>query len=115
MELAALQSRAASPAPSLDRLAGNAHLSEQEKIAEAGRQFEAILVRQILSEATKPVFKSAFTPNSAQAGIYQDMVVNQLADNVTRSGGLGLAHSLDRELSRQLRTAPTASTPAAHD
>ena len=103
------------PAQPLERLAGNARLSEQEKVAEAGRQFEAILVRQILSEATKPVFKSAFTPDSAQAGIYQDMVVNQLADNVTHSAGLGLARSLDRELSRQLRTTPAAISPAAHD
>lgn len=115
MELAALQSRAASASLPLDRLAENKQLSEPQKVAEAGRQFEAIMLRQILGEAMKPAFKSEFTGQSAQAGIYQDLVVNQLADNLTRSGGLGLAKSLSRDLTRQLSTAPKLSKPPGHD
>lgn len=114
MELPALQPRVAAGQP-LEQLAQSRHLSEAQKVAESGRQFEAILVRQILGEAMKPVFKSEFTSNSAQAGVYQDMVVNQLAEQVTAAGGLGLATSLHRELSRQLGAAPSPSTDSTHD
>ncbi len=115
MELAALPSRTVAPNLPLDRLAENKSLTEQEKVAEAGRQFEAVLLRQILGEAMKPVFKSKFTNQSAQSGIYQDMVVNQMADNVTRAGGLGLATSLNRDLTRQLSSALKPPAPLAHD
>lgn len=115
MELTALQPRVDATNLPLDRLAENRQLSESQKVTEAGRQFEAILLRQILGEAMKPVFKSEFTGQSAQAGIYQDMVVNQLADNLTRSGGMGLAKSLNHELARQLSTAPKLSESTAHD
>ncbi|MEN9573752.1 MAG: hypothetical protein RL514_1607 [Verrucomicrobiota bacterium] len=115
MELTALPTRTAPANLSLERLAANQSLTEKEKVGEAGRQFEAVLLRQILGEAMKPVFKSEFTSQSAQAGIYQDMVVNQMADNVTRAGGLGLATSLNRDLTRQLSSALKPSAPLAHD
>ncbi len=115
MELPALQPRAESARLPLERLAENRQLSDSAKVAQAGRQFEAILLRQILGEAMKPVFKSEFTTNSAQAGIYQDMVVNQLAEQVTASGGLGLASSLQRQLSRQLSAAAQPLSPPTHD
>lgn len=115
MELTALQSRVNATNLPLDQLADNRSLTETQKVAEAGRQFEAVLLRQILGEAMKPVFKSEFTGQSAQAGIYQDMIVNQMADNLTRSGGVGLAANLGRDLSRQLSTAPQPTDSTAHD
>jgi flagellar protein FlgJ len=80
-------------------LAGNASLTEKQKIAEASRQFEAILLRQILSEAQKPVITSEFTDNSTAAGIYQDFIVNQMSDSMSKSGGLGLAKVFEQQLS----------------
>ena len=57
MELTALSPRAAAAANlPLDQLANNARLSEAQKVAEAGRQFEAVLLRQILGEGMKPAF-----------------------------------------------------------
>ena len=72
-------------------------------------------LRQNLGEGMKPVFKSEFTRQSAQADIYQDMVVNQLADNLTKAGGIGLAKGLNRDLNRQNTSAPKASGATAHD
>jgi Rod binding domain-containing protein len=85
----------------LDRLAANANVSEPEKIAVASRAFEALLLRQILQETQRPVFASKFVGNSTVDGIYRDMVVEQLADNISRSGSFGLAKSLTGELTRQ--------------
>ena len=60
-------------------------------------------------------FKSKFIGNTTTDGIYRDLVVNQLADSISKSGSFGLAKSLAGELQHQtgaVRT--TASTlPAA--
>ena len=85
----------------LESLAKNSALTQDQKIAEASRQFEAVLLRQFLSESQKPVISSEFTDDSSTAGIYRDMVTNQLADNLSRGGGIGLAKLFERQLSPQ--------------
>jgi Rod binding domain-containing protein len=87
---------------SIEQLSKNPKLSEAEKIAELSRQFEAVLLRQILHESQKTVIKSSLTDESAASGIYQDMITNQLADSISKSGSFGLAKSLQHELTRQL-------------
>jgi Rod binding domain-containing protein len=85
-----------------EQLASNARLSETEKIGELSRQFEALLLRQILRDIRKTVIHSDLMPESAGADIYHDIVTSQLADGLARSGSLGLARSLETELTRQL-------------
>jgi Rod binding domain-containing protein len=82
----------------LESLAGSQALTENQKIGEASRQFEAILLRQFLAESQKPVVQSEFTDNSAASGIYQDFITNQMADSLSRGGGIGLAKSFQRQL-----------------
>src|SRR5574340_1133651 len=81
-----------------ERLAANPKLSKQEKVAELCSQFEALLLRQILAEAQKPVVKSSLTPDSTTAGIYRDLITQQLADSISKSGSFGLAKTLDVQL-----------------
>lgn len=85
----------------LESLAKNSALTQDQKIAEASRQFEAVLLRQFLSESQKPVITSEFTDDSSTAGIYRDMVTNQLADSLSRGGGIGLAKLFEQQLSPQ--------------
>lgn len=85
------------PVP-LEELAGNKTLTKSEKLAEASRQFESMLLRQILSSARKNVIKYKLTEDSLSSGIYQDMVTDQLADSISRSGGFGLARGLQTQL-----------------
>jgi Rod binding domain-containing protein len=99
MKIAALQSNQVSAADiAPESLAGNQSLSEHQKIAEASRQFEAMLLRQILSESQKPVIQSEFSDNSTAAGIYQDLATNQMADSMSKSGTFGFAQVFDRQL-----------------
>src|SRR5690606_22109470 len=70
----------------LDRLAASTQVPEQEKIAEVSRQFESMLLRQILSQAQKPLFTSTLMDESNTQGIYRDMVVQQLADRISEGG-----------------------------
>jgi Rod binding domain-containing protein len=83
----------------VEELAGNKSVTEQQKVAEASRQFEAIMLRQILSESQKPVITSEFTDNSTAAGIYQDYITNTLADSMSKSGTFGFAKIFDQQLS----------------
>jgi flagellar protein FlgJ len=100
----------------VEDLAGNKRLTEQQKIAEASRQFEAIMLRQILSESQKPVITSEFTDNSTAAGIYQDYITNTLAESMSKSGTLGLAKVFEQQLSHPKTTTAedvTAVTPVS--
>jgi Rod binding domain-containing protein len=57
------------------------------------------LLRQFLTESQKTVIKSEFTDDSTASGIYQDFITNQLADSLSRGGGIGVAKSFQRQLS----------------
>lgn len=96
----------------IEQLSGDKRLSDPAKLAEVSRQFEAVLLRQILTEARKTVIHSDKKSESACSGIYQDMVTTQIADTISRSGSFGLAHSLQHQLTRQVLH-PSASAPAA--
>ena len=85
----------------LEKLEGS-HLTEVQKVGEVARQFEAVLLRQILAAARKNLIKSEINPESNQSGIYTDMVNNQLADDISRTGTFGLARSLKTQLTRQV-------------
>lgn len=109
MNVCSVQSKLDTSHLAVENLAGNSALTEEQKIGEASKQFEAILLRQFLTESQKPVFKSEFTDNSSEAGIYQDMVTNQLADNLAHSGGVGLAQSFQHQLTH--RGGDTSAAP----
>ena len=94
----------------LEQLAGNSQLTEAEKVREVARQFEAVLLRQILAEARKSLHGNGLGENSATLGIYHDLINQTLAESISRSGTLGLASSLQAELTRQNVTpAPPSS------
>lgn len=86
--------------PPLESLAANPHLTEREKISEVCRQFEAVLLREILRNTQKTVVASSFTDDSAASSIYRDMTTDVLADRISHSGAFGLAKSLEAELAR---------------
>jgi Rod binding domain-containing protein len=84
----------------IEELAGNQHLTQQQKIHEASRQFEAIMLQQVLSEMQKPVITGELTDDDDTAsGIYQDYVSHALADSMSKSGSFGLAKIFEQQLS----------------
>jgi len=83
-----------------ERLANNPKLTEQQKIGEASRQFEAILLKQILESSQKTVIKSKLTEDSTASGIYHDMITTQLSDAISKSGAFGLSKTFEHQLDR---------------
>jgi Rod binding domain-containing protein len=80
-----------------------------------------VLLRQILQDVRKPLLAPA-EGDATSTGIYSDMINNQLADSISRSGGFGLAKSLAGQLAHQVLHHAPASTqpgqapaPKAHD
>ena len=98
MNIAPVQFKSATADVPIESLAGDKDLSENEKISIASKQFEALLLRQILSETQKPVIQSEFTDNSTASGIYQDMITSQLADSLSKSDAIGLAKTFEQQL-----------------
>lgn len=86
----------------LEQLARNRTLDDSEKIAELSRQFESLLVRQILAEAQKGVSDLGSAGQGVASAIYRDIVTGIQADNISRSGAMGLAQTLERQLVRQV-------------
>lgn len=112
MEISAFQHHVKAADIPFEKLASNTSVSNQDKVKEACRQFEAVLLRQMLTEARKTVIQSGGKQDSNETGIYNDMVNNQLADSISRSGEFGLAKSLENQLVHQvLPNAPPASQP----
>jgi len=93
----------------LESLAANANISDTDKVAEVSRQFESVLLRQILQDIRKPLLARA-EGDPTTTGIYNDMINNQMADSISRAGGFGLAKSLAAQLSHQVL--PNAPAPA---
>ena len=93
----------------LEKLAASKSLNEAEKTHEAARQFEAVLLRQILTDAQKPAIQSRFNMTGVSNSIYQDMMVNQLADQISSAQTLGLSQQLEAQMTRQAKAAPANS------
>ena len=108
MEIPPLQRQVRLSDLPVEKLAADSNVSQTDKVAELSRQFEAIFLRQILTEAQKTAFPSQLNPDSTEKGIYQDMITTELAKGISRSGSFGLARSLESQLQQQLKvdTAP---------
>ena len=104
MDIHALKQKIAPGEVPLERLAANPALSEKEKVTEAARQFESMLLRKILSEAQKPLFQSKYIDRSSTGEIYRDLTTQELADQISRTGEFGLARSLQAELQREAKS-----------
>jgi len=100
MNLSPLQPKIDASTIEPERLANNPKLTEQQKIAEASRQFEVILLKQILESSQKTVIKSKFNEDSTSSSIYHDMVTTQLADSISKSGKFGLSQTFEHQLDR---------------
>lgn len=94
----------------VDQLARNPNLTEGQKIAEVSRHFEAILLRQFLGDATKPMMGGEEGGmSSTMRDIYQDMVVNTLAEQISSGGKFGLTSAFQRQLMPKNLVAPAAA------
>lgn len=75
--------------------------------SEAARQFEALLVKQILSESMKSMFE-----HGEGSQVFGYFLEDTLADGITKGGGMGLRSIIEAQL-RQRSDPPTPEQGAA--
>ncbi len=67
------------------------------------KEFEVMLVKQVLKSAQQPMTDSGSTlfPTQGTGAIYGDMMVDTLAGSIGRAGQLGLARMFQQQLASQ--------------
>ena len=86
------------------------HGTDREKLAGVARQFEAILIRQMLAAARKTDFGDKLFGGQAME-TFTTMQDEQFADMAAKAGSFGLARMIEGQLAAQAGL--SASPPAA--
>lgn len=92
-------------------LKAGAHQQSPEALREAARQFESLLARMMIRSMRDASLGEGLL-DSEQGDLYQDMLDQQWAAELTRGRGLGLADMLIRQLSGVGAPATEAGRPA---
>ncbi|MEN9933085.1 MAG: hypothetical protein RIS17_1658 [Pseudomonadota bacterium] len=88
-------------APASSLAVAPAPKAEREQLAVVARKFEAIFVRQMLSQARKASFGDALF--GSQAGdTFRQMQDERFADIAADKGMLGLATAIEKQLAQKL-------------
>jgi peptidoglycan hydrolase FlgJ len=86
-----------------------------QQVRAASRQFEAIILRQLLTPAIEPLMSHGIggksEGNAGGGGVYGYLVTDVLANSLSQGGGLGLSRMLEKQLSP--KSAPSAAQAAA--
>jgi len=99
---------------SLEKGSGKADDASRQARA-ASRQFEAIILRQLLSPAIEPLMSGGLTGGQSISGggggVYGYLVTDVMANSLSQGGGLGLSQMLEKQLAP--RSAVSAAQAAA--
>jgi len=82
----------------MDAVSASSPGSEAGKLKEASEQFEAILIRQYLNEALTPVLQDGSGGNESGAHLYQHMITDVLANQLSQGSSFGVASLLQMQL-----------------
>jgi Rod binding domain-containing protein len=89
---------AISAASQTQRAVETPSLANQKKATEAGRQFDAMFLRQALGGALKLSSNTAMGARTPGASVYQSFVTDILADNISQSGAMGISRLAQSQL-----------------
>ncbi|WP_316860048.1 rod-binding protein [uncultured Cohaesibacter sp.] len=74
------------------------NLSNEEQARQAAQEFEGVFISQMLSNMFEGVGETGLTGGSYASSTYQSLLTETYADEITKSGGIGIADSVMREL-----------------
>jgi flagellar protein FlgJ len=97
---------------SLQGLRRDARAQDPQALREAARQFESLFTRMMLQSMRQASMGDSLF-DSDQSGFYRDMFDGQLAVDMSRGRGLGLADVLLEQLKRSGALAPAESASAS--
>ena len=97
----------------LMEMAHSRHVSEKQKAAAVSGQFEALLVKQYLKQALKPMFKGIFDETGGASGMYRHLFTDALAESIAQGGGFGVSTILQMHLNKKVDAETAAATEKA--
>ncbi len=74
------------------------------KLYDQCRELETFVIKNLLEGLRKTVQKSEFMPEGFAGKMYEDMLYDEYAQNLSRNAGFGLADQAYRELSGRNRS-----------
>jgi len=86
--------------------------TDAKKLHEVAQQFEAIFVRQMLAEARKSNMGDTLFSGQG-TDTFREMQEQTIAAATTKSGGLGFAKMIEKQLTAQMARTNAAATAAA--
>ncbi|NLT94385.1 MAG: flagellar biosynthesis protein FlgJ [Clostridia bacterium] len=72
------------------------------KLMEACQQFESIFIHQMISQMRATIPEGGLLEKSTGEEIFQDMLDQQYAENISKAGGIGLAKILYDQLAPRI-------------
>lgn len=81
-------------APELEAPAAKQQPQQAERLQQAAKQFEAMMLKRMLSSLEK----TTKLDSSKGTSMYGSMIVDAMADAIVGSGGLGLAKMIEQTL-----------------
>ena len=79
------------------------HGTQRDQLAQAARQFEAIFVRQMLSEARKSNLDGDSLLGGQGVDTFRQMQDDRFADLAADTGAFGLAKMIEAQLAAQIK------------
>jgi flagellar protein FlgJ len=73
---------------------------DEKRLLEVCRDFEAIFIKQMLDSMRKTVPESGFTGGSLTEDIFEDMLYDEYAKEMSRTANLGIAEMMFKQLSK---------------
>jgi len=88
----------------LMEMAHSQNISQKQKNAAVSQQFEAVLVKQFLKEALKPMFKGVFNEDAGAHRMYRHFFTDAISESVAQGGGFGVSNILQQQLNQKIST-----------
>ncbi len=77
---------------------GATSAQDAKKIEDSAKQFEAMMIRQVLSDTFKPSPTAAKGQSMPGSDIYQSFMTDTVADSISKGGSLGISHLFQSQL-----------------
>lgn len=102
-ESASLQLENSQTLARLNRVEGSSRLTREEdqKLRDACKDFEAILVKQMLDSMRKTVNESSLVKKNQGEKIFEDMLYQEYAEMMTETDSLGVSDMMYQQLALQ--------------
>lgn len=99
---------------SVHSAAKDSYTKEKARVTKATQDFEAVFVGMMLKQMRKSIAgDSPLFGKSPEAKIYQDMMDENLANQISHTGSFGLARAMMKSLAHTLPPDPDAAEPAS--